>query len=54
MSRMSGVPVAIVQMVESMLDKSTPSHVRFNQKQTLENVRDYCDAALKQYEKKNK
>jgi hypothetical protein len=29
-------------MVESVESKSTPEHVRFNQVQMLETIRDYC------------
>ena len=51
MSRFNSVPVLIQQMVESMRDKSTPQHVRFNQAQVVETIRDYCDQALKQWHK---
>lgn len=51
MSRFNSVPVIVQQMVESMKSKSTPEHVRFNQAQVIEIVRDYCDKALTEWNK---
>lgn len=51
MSRFNSVPVIVQQMVESMSNKSTPAHVRFNQSQVLETIRDYCDKALQEWNK---
>ena len=46
MSRLNSVPVNIQQMIESVQSKSTPEHVKFNQVQVLEAIRDYCDQAV--------
>lgn len=46
MSRFNSVPVNIQQMVESIQSKSTPEHVKFNQIQVLETIRDYCEHAV--------
>lgn len=46
MSRFNSVPVVIQQLVESVQDKKTPEHVRFNQTIVLETIRDYCDLTL--------
>lgn len=51
MSRFNSVPVIVQQMVESMKSKSTPEHVRFNQAQVVETIRDYCDKALNEWNK---
>lgn len=46
MSRFNAVPVIVQQMVESVESKSTPEHVKFNQVQMLETIREYCDRAI--------
>ena len=46
MSRFNSVPVIVQQMVESVESKSTPEHVRFNQVQMLETIRDYCEQTV--------
>lgn len=51
MSRFNSVPVIVQQMVESLQSKSTPEHVKYNQATVLETVRDYCDMALKSWNK---
>lgn len=51
MSRFNSVPVIIQQMVESLKSKSTPANVKFNQAQVLETTREYCDKALKEWQK---
>lgn len=43
-----GIPIAVQQTVESMLDKSTPANVRFNNEQVVRDIIDYCNAALNQ------
>ena len=47
----NNVPVMVQQMAYNLLDKSSPSHVRFNTAQSIRAVRDYCDRALKEYDK---
>lgn len=51
MSRFNSVPIIVQQMVESMHSKQTPDHVRFNQSQVIETIRDYCDKALSDWKK---
>lgn len=51
MSRYNSVPVIVQQMVESIQSKSTPEHVKFNQAQVIETIRDYCDTALIKFKK---
>jgi hypothetical protein len=51
MSRFNSVPIVIQQMVESVQSKSTPEHVRFNQVQMLETIRDYCDHIVADWRK---
>lgn len=54
MGRENTVPAIVQQMVDAMKDKTNSSHVRYNYMIAVENIRNYCDAALKDYEKKNK
>lgn len=49
----SGVPIAVQQIVESMLDKSNPSHVRFNNKQVVESIKEYCEKSLNAFNKQS-
>lgn len=51
MSRFNAVPIIVQQMVESIQSKSTPEHVKFNQAQVIETIRDYCDTALVKFKK---
>lgn len=51
MSKYNSVPVIVQQMVESIQSKSTPEHVKFNQAQVIETIRDYCDTALTKWNK---
>lgn len=51
MSRFNTVPVIVQQLVESLKDKQTPQHVRFNQSAVVEAIRDYCDMALTTWSK---
>lgn len=53
MSRFNSVPVIVQQMVESIQSKATPEHVKFNQAQVIETIRDYCDTALAKWKKDN-
>jgi len=46
MSRFNSVPIIVQQMVESSKSKSNPDHIRFNNIQVIETIRDYCDRAL--------
>lgn len=51
MSRYNSVPIIVQQMVESIQSKSTPEHVKYNQAQVIETIRDYCDVALAKWNK---
>lgn len=51
MSRFNSVPVIVQQMVESMNSKQTPEHVRFNQAQVVETIKEYCEKALSDWKK---
>ena len=51
MSRLNSVPVNVQQMIESVQSKATPQHVKFNQVQVLEAIRDCCDQAVKGWNK---
>ena len=51
MGRENTVPAIVQQMVESMRDKTNNAHVRYNYMVGVESIRDYCDSALKDYEK---
>jgi hypothetical protein len=51
MSRFNTVPVIVQQMVETLRAKSTPENVKFNQALVVETIRDYCDNALKDWNK---
>ena len=50
MSKMNSVPVAVQQIIESILSKNTPAMVKFNQRQVLENIVDVCQIAIKKYD----
>lgn len=50
MTRFNTVPVIVQQLVEDIRSPSTPSNVKYNKVVVLETIRDYCDAALREYE----
>lgn len=54
MGRENTVPAIVQQMVESMRDKANNAHIRYNYMVAVENIRNYCDSALKEYEKNTK
>jgi len=49
----NNIPPLIEQYKENMMRGETPS-IQFNYYQTMLNIRDYCDKALKEYERKGK
>lgn len=51
MSRQN-IPPLLEQYRENMLDPKNSVTVRHNYMMTLQNVRDFCDSALREYEKK--
>lgn len=54
MGRENTVPAIVQQMVEAMEDRKNTEHIRYNYRVAVENIRDYCDSALRSYEKKGK
>ena len=50
----NNVPVLIQQYAESALDTKSPEHIRYNYMIALENIRDFCDTAIGEYNKKTK
>lgn len=53
MSRLN-IPPLLEQYRENMLDKKTPENIRFNYRTNIENIRDFCNKALAEYEKQSK
>jgi hypothetical protein len=53
MSRQN-IPPLLEQYRENMLDPKNPATVRHNYMMTLQNIRDFCDGSLREYEKKVK
>lgn len=53
MSRQN-IPPLLEQYRENMLNPNNPISVRHNYMMTLQNIRDFCDASLREYEKKVK
>ena len=51
MSKVSSLPAAVQQILEHLNDSSIPQHVKFNYVQTLMNIRDCCDVAIKKHSK---
>ncbi len=49
--RFNSVPIAVIQLVSSMLDKATHQNERFNKSNMIRNIRDYCNEALIAYDK---
>jgi hypothetical protein len=45
------IPPLLQQYRENMLDASNNVSIRHNYKTTLENIRDYCDRALSDFER---
>jgi hypothetical protein len=50
--RFNSVPIIVQQMVSNLSDKSLSTNVKFNNAQMVRNIRDYCDLALTDYDKK--
>ena len=53
-SKYDNLPPIVSQTISALLDKSTPERIRFNHEQTLEKIRDGCNAALEEYKRKKK
>lgn len=47
----NNVPVVIAQMADNLHSNTTPEHIKFNYMNSLVRIRDYCDRAIKQYER---
>lgn len=50
----ANIPPLIVQYRDNMFDKATNFTIRHNYRMTLENIRDYCDRAISEYDRKQK
>lgn len=48
----NNIPPLIEQYREQMLDPKNQMTVRYNYMMNLQNIRDYCDACIREYEKK--
>lgn len=53
MSR-DNIPPLIVQYRDNMFDKTNNMSIRHNYRMSLENIRDYCDRAINEYDRKQK
>ena len=49
---MNNIPPLLQQIRENMLDQSNSESIRFNYRMTLENIRNFCDKSLFEYDKK--
>lgn len=47
----NGLPPIVLQMIESLEDKKTPEHVKFNYAYSLENIKECIESALKKHKK---
>jgi len=47
-----GIPPLIQNMVLELFDPNSPEHIRYNYKLTLSNIKEYCDEAIKTYDKR--
>ena len=52
MSKFNSLPIIVQQTIESIRNPNTSASVKFNNLLTLENIRDCCDRAIKDYNKK--
>ena len=43
------VPTLIQQIRENMLNEKTPEHIRYNYMISMELIRDFADASLREY-----
>ena len=49
--RFIGIPIAVRQMGETVLDEKTHPSERFNKCNMIRTVRDYCNAVLSEHDK---
>jgi len=45
------IPVIIQQMADELTNTKTSEHHKYNYLSSIMRVRDYCDSAIKQYER---
>lgn len=50
----ANIPPLIVQYRDNMFDKTNNMSIRHNYRMSLENIRDYCDRAISEYDRKQK
>ena len=48
------IPPLLEQYRENMLNTKNNISIRYNYRMTLENIRDFCDKAMYEYDRKNK
>lgn len=48
----NNIPPLIEQYREQMLDPANSMTVRYNYMMNLQNIRDFCDKSLREYDKK--
>lgn len=51
MAKIDILPPIVQQTIQNIKDPNTPEHIKFNYLRTIENIRDCCDIAIKEYEK---
>lgn len=51
---MNNIPPIIQQIRENMMDSKNNENIRYNYRMTLENIRNFCDKALFEYDRKSK
>lgn len=52
MNKYNNLPPIVSQSIEALLNPSTPEREKFNHLQTIERIRDGCNSAIAQYNKK--
>lgn len=48
----NNIPAMVQQIRENMMNKSNPENIRYNYMVSMENIRDYAERSLKEYNKK--
>jgi hypothetical protein len=48
------IPALVQQIRENMLNEKTPEHIRYNYMISMELIRDFADASLREYNNKKK
>lgn len=48
------IPPLLEQYRENMLDTNNPASIRHNYMMNMQNIRDFCDKAIQEYNRKTK